>query len=74
MGQSLAYLACLAFYSTLAVQAQEHSAALLQHLQAEQREEERRVAAAGAIVGEQEIARGWQEKEKKEVEEENKED
>ena len=37
-------------------------------------EEERRVAAAGAIVGEQEIARGWQEKEKKEVEEENKED
>ena len=65
-------MSCLCL--TFGVQAQEHSAALLQHLQAEQREEERRVAAAGAILGEQEIARGWQEKEKKEVEEENKED
>lgn len=61
--------------------AQEHSAALLQHLQAEQREEERRVAAAGAeqerraaAVGEQEISRSWQEKEKKEEQEEIKED
>ena len=63
---------------TLALQAQEHSAALLQHLQAEQREEERRVAAAGAEqerrIGEQEICRSWQEKEKKEEQEENKED
>ena len=63
------------------MQAQEHSAALLQHLQAEQREEERRVAAAGAeqerraaAVGELEISRSWQEKEKKEEQEEIKED
>ena len=60
---------------TFPLQAQEHSAALLQHLQAEQREEERRVAAAGGeqerrSVGEQEISRSWQEKEKKELEQE----
>ena len=72
----LSYITCISL--TLALQAQEHSAALLQHLQAEQREEERRVAAAGAEqerrIGEQEICRSWQEKEKKEEQEESKED